>query len=113
MENSATLVFGVFCAAAVALFGCKKEVFDVTTTTVEFPNSAAISAVDCPEFMLNVGDACTVGSQTGLVSVECECLDPNSIEAITLEFSNELGTELVVTVETVHHARHVFDASGS
>ena len=101
MNKSSFRFIGAFSAALVALCGCKKEAFDVTTTNMVLPNSGAISAVDCPEFMLNIGDACTVGGQSGLVSVDCECLDPNSMDVIALEFVNEVSKELVVTVETV------------
>lgn len=88
------------CTFLILLCGCGKEVIDVTITEVDMPSPEAAAAVDCPEFMLDIGDACEFENQVGLVSIDCECLHPDSADVIELEFINDVGVEVVVTVET-------------
>lgn len=87
-------------ASAAWLVGCNKEVIDVTVTELEIPTPEEIASVDCPEFMLDMGDPCTIEDQAGLLSTDCECLDPSSVEVVVLDFVNDIGTDVVVTVET-------------
>jgi hypothetical protein len=96
---SSPLIFILFVSAACFL-GCEKETFDVTITDVETPGPEAISAVDCPALMLNVGDVCELNGQEGMVSAGCACVTPDSGDLISIEFINDLGTEIIVTVET-------------
>ncbi|MGA0434808.1 MAG: hypothetical protein ACO3MV_03995 [Flavobacteriales bacterium] len=99
--NKLTIPFiCVLCSSLTLIYGCKKEVFDYTITEVAFPTSDEIDAVDCPEFMLNIGDVCAVFDQEGMVSVNCDCLDPNTVDVVEIEFINDIGAAVVVTVET-------------
>lgn len=90
----------VLCSSLTLIYGCKKEVFDYTVTEVAFPTPDEIGAVDCPGLMLNIGDACSVFNQQGMVSVDCECIDPNTVDVVELNFINDIGVAVVVTVET-------------
>lgn len=100
MDKVKGLVIWACVASAVWLVGCDKEAFDVTVTDLEIPSPGEIASVDCPEFMLDIGDSCTIENQTGLVSTDCECLDSNAVEAVELKFVNDIGAEVVVTLET-------------
>ena len=72
----------------------------MTTTEVQVPSVDQIAAVDCPEFMLDIGEPCTIGDQTGIVTIECECIEADAVEVVSVEFINDIGSEMVVTVET-------------
>jgi hypothetical protein len=87
-------------ACSVCLFGCKKETFDDTVTEIEIPSPESIASVDCPNLMLNAGEACNVNGEEGMVSPDCECITLGSVDLIALEFINNFATEMVVTVET-------------
>ena len=52
------------------LLGCEKETFDVTETEINYPSPEEIASVDCPNLMLNVGDACGLDGEAGMVSSE-------------------------------------------
>lgn len=91
---------GLLFLSAVCFVACEKETFDVITTEVETPSPEEISAVDCPNLMLNVGDACGIGGEAGMVSSECECINSDSADLISMELINDMATEIVVTVES-------------
>ena len=90
---------GMLLLSAVCLVACEKETFDVITIEVETPSPEEIASVDCPNLMLNVGDACGLDGEAGLVSSECECINSDSADLIAMEFINDMATEIVVTVE--------------
>lgn len=100
MYKHGIVLVRTLCALLIVLYGCGKEVIDVTITEVDVPSPEAIAAVDCPEFMLDMGDSCMIENQEGLVSIDCECLHPDSADVIELEFIHDVGVEIVVTVET-------------
>jgi hypothetical protein len=85
---------------ATWLLGCEKESFDVIETEIDYPSPEEIASVDCPNLMLNVGDACGIDGEGGMVSSECECINSDSADLIAMEFINEMTTEIVVTVES-------------
>jgi hypothetical protein len=85
---------------ATWLVGCEKETFDVTETGIDYPSPEEIAAVDCPNLMLNVGDACGIGGEAGMVSSECECINSDSADLISMELINDMATEIVVTIES-------------
>ncbi|MDA9019030.1 hypothetical protein N9I61_00765 [Flavobacteriales bacterium] len=85
---------------ATWLVGCEKETFDVTETEIDYPSPEEIAAVDCPNLMLNVGDACGIGGEAGMVSSECDCINSDSADLISMELINDMATEIVVTVES-------------
>ncbi len=72
----------------------------MTTTEVQVPSVDEIAAVDCPEFMLDIGEPCAIGDQVGIVTIECECIEADAVEVVSVEFINDTGNEVVVTVET-------------
>lgn len=72
----------------------------MTTTEVQVPSVDEIAAVDCPEFMLDIGEPCAIGDQTGIVTIDCECIEADAVEVVSVEFINDTGNEVVVTVET-------------
>lgn len=100
MEKSFAGLMCTVCVVSILLFGCKKEVFDVTTTEVQVPSVDEIAAVDCPEFMLDIGEPCTIGDQMGIVTIDCECIEADAVEVVSVEFINDTGGDVVVTVET-------------
>ena len=78
MEKSYARLICTVCVVSLPLFGCKKEPFDVTTTEVQVPSVDEIAAVDCPEFMLDIGEPCEIGEQSGVVTIECECIEADA-----------------------------------
>lgn len=72
----------------------------MTTSEVQVPTIEEIAAVDCPEFMLDIGEPCAIGDQSGVVTIECECIEADAVEVVSVEFINDTGGDVVVTVET-------------
>jgi hypothetical protein len=100
MRTFPFLSVGLLFLSAVCFVACEKETFDVITTEVEAPSPEEIAAVDCPNLMLDVGDACGLDGEAGMVSAECECINSDSADLIAMELINDMATEIVVTVES-------------
>ena len=59
------------------------------------PSVDEIAAVDCPEFMLDIGEPCAIGDQAGIVTIECECIEADAVEVVSVEFINDTGNESI------------------